>query len=88
MVTRVYTPRWVTVRLGDRMVRAHTYTAAHNHVQYAGKLTPERAAECIRNNSGRSGDNVDYLLNAVIHLDALGIADGPLHRLKDLVTRA
>ena len=88
MVTRVYTPRWVTVRIGNQTVRAHTYTAAHNHVQYAGKLSPDEAARFIKNNAGRSGDNVEYLLNAVTHLDELGIADGPLHTLKDLVTTA
>jgi len=86
MATRAYMPRWVTVRFGGRTVRAHTYTVAHNHVQYAGKLTPEQAAGYIRDGNGRSGNNVDYLLSAVAHLDELGIADGPLHRVKDLVT--
>ena len=86
MVTRVYTPRWVTVRVGGQTVRAHTYTVAHNHVQYAGKLSLEQAARLIRNSEGRSGNNVEYLLSAVAHLDELGIADGPLHRLKHLVT--
>jgi cation transport protein ChaC len=86
MATRVYMPRWVTVRIGDQAVRAHTYTAAHNHEQYAGKLTPEQAARYIKGSNGRSGNNVEYLLNAVAHLDELGIADGPLHRLKDIVT--
>ncbi len=85
MVTRVYTPRWVTVSIGDRRVRAHTYTAAHNHIQYAGKLSPEQAAHLIRNGNGRSGNNVEYLRNAVVHLDELGIADGPLHKLEQLV---
>ena len=86
MVTRVYMPRWVTVRIGGRKVRAHTYTAAHNHEQYAGKLTLDTAARFIRNSAGRSGINVDYLLDAVDHLDELGIADGPVHKLKRLVT--
>ena len=85
MVTRVYMPRWVSVRIGARTVRAHTYTAAHNHEQYAGKLTPEAAARLIRGNEGHSGRNVDYLLSAVAHLDELGIADGPVHRVKQLV---
>ena len=85
MVTRVYTPRWVTVRIGGRTVRAHTYTAARNHVQYAGKLAPEQAARCIRGNNGRSGDNSEYLRNAVTHLEALGIDAAPLRRLEALV---
>jgi cation transport protein ChaC len=85
MVTRVYTPRWVTVRIGDRTVRAHTYTAAHNHVQYAGKLTPEQAADCIRNNNGRSGNNSEYLRNTVTHFEELGIDTAPLLHLQRLV---
>ncbi|NKB48316.1 MAG: gamma-glutamylcyclotransferase [Alphaproteobacteria bacterium] len=85
MVTRVYTPRWVTVRIGDRRVRAHTYTAAHNHVQYAGKLAPEAAARCIRNNNGRSGNNSEYLRNTVTHLEELGIDTAALRDLETLV---
>ena len=43
MVTRVYIPRWVTGKIGKQVIRAHTYTATHNHVQYAGKLSDETA---------------------------------------------
>ena len=85
MVTRVYTPRWVTVRIGHQTVRAHTYTAAHNHVQYAGKLSAGAAARCIRNNNGRSGNNSEYLRNTVTHLEELGIDVSSLRRLEQLV---
>jgi cation transport protein ChaC len=34
---------------------------------------------------GVSGSNRDYLAQTVRHLDELGIADGPLHRLQRLV---
>ena len=85
MVTRVYTPRWVTVRIGGQTVRAHTYTAAHNHVQYAGKLLPDQAARYIRNSNGRSGNNVEYLRNTVAHLEDLGIDTTPFRRLQRLV---
>jgi len=86
MVTRVYTPRWVTVRIGGQTVRAHTYTAAHNHEQYAGKLSPEQAARYIENSNGRSGNNVEYLRNTVVHLEELGIDAAPLQRLERLVS--
>ncbi len=85
MVTRVYTPRWVTVRIGGQTVRAHTYTAAHNHVQYAGKLSADQAARYIRNSNGRSGNNVEYLRNTVAHLEDLGIDTTPFRRLQRLV---
>ena len=86
MVTRVYMPRWVPATLADgRRIRAHTYTAAHNHTQYAGKLALEEAARLIRHGVGRSGENPEYLFSAVRHLDELGIADGPLHRLQRML---
>jgi len=86
MVTRVYMPRFVPARLEDgRRVWAHTYTAAHNHTQYAGKLELEEAARLIRHGVGRSGANPEYLFSAVAHLDELGLADGPLHRLQAML---
>lgn len=81
MVTRVYMPRWVTARIGDGIVRAHTYTAAHNHIQYAGRLSEDEALRLILQGHGRSGPNTEYLSNTVSHLDALGINDQPLRRL-------
>ena len=86
MATRVYMPRWVTVRIGSRAVRAHTYTAAHNHEQYAGKLTPAEAARYIKGSNGRSGDNVEYLRNTVAHLEELGIDSAHFRRVEKLVT--
>jgi cation transport protein ChaC len=85
MVTRVYVPRWVTARVGTRIVRAHTYTAAHNHVQYAGKLADETALRHILQGHGRGGPNTEYLQNTVGHLEELGIIDQPLRRLCRLV---
>ncbi|MBO6782710.1 MAG: gamma-glutamylcyclotransferase [Alphaproteobacteria bacterium] len=85
MVTRVYIPRWVSARIGDRTVRAHTYTAAHNHVQYAGKLSEKETLELIRQGHGRGGPNTEYLMNTVTHLEEMGIVDKPLGRLRDLV---
>ena len=43
------------------------------------------AARVIRGGRGVSGDNRDYLENTVVHLDALGITDGRLHRLLEMV---
>ena len=86
MVTRVYTPRWVTVRIGEKSIRAHTYTAAHNHEQYAGKLTPDEAARYIRHSNGRSGNNAEYLRNTVDHLQELAIDVASFRRLQRLVS--
>lgn len=81
MVTRVYMPRWVKARIGSQVIRAHTYTAAHNHVQYAGKLNDDIALRHILQGHGRGGPNTEYLRNTVGHLEELGIRDRPLRRL-------
>lgn len=81
LVTGVYRRRMVPAKLKSGWVSACTYVADRSHPQYAAKLSPERAAGIILDGRGEAGGNVEYLANAVAHLDALGIADGPLHAL-------
>lgn len=86
LVTGVYFPRMVAVRLDDgRRVTALAFVADRNHVQYfpAGDLS--RAVALIRQGTGRSGTSRDYLANTVEQLKVLGIADGAMHRLLALV---
>lgn len=84
----VYRPTWVGVRLADgKRVRALTYVANRAHVDFEGDLSPARTAARIAHSAGRTGTNRDYLRNTVRHLDAMGIADGPLHRLLVLVEK-
>jgi cation transport protein ChaC len=82
MVTGVYEPRWVKVRLErGRIVTALTYVADRNHPQYAGKLDVPEMARRIRLAIGRTGSNVEYLRNTVQHLEEMGIHEGILHRV-------
>ncbi|MFQ5973462.1 MAG: gamma-glutamylcyclotransferase [Alphaproteobacteria bacterium] len=78
----------VPVALRERTVEAHTYVANPDHRQFAGKLTPEPAADFILQGKGHRGSSREYLQNTVRHLDELGIREGPLHRLLDLVEMA
>lgn len=90
----VYELRWLGVWLRDAdqaeapLVHAACFVVNREHDHYASKLTPERTAEIIAGASGQSGSNRDYLANTIAHLDELGIADGPLHELQRLVSRA
>ena len=52
---------------------------------YAGRLALDEAARIISVAVGGRGSGRDYLTNTVRHLEELGIADGPLHRLHDQV---
>jgi cation transport protein ChaC len=82
MLTGVYEPRYVTVELASgKRAQAATFLADSRHAQYAGKLAPAKLVRIICEGHGSAGSNLDYLRNTVRHLDELGIADGPLHRL-------
>ena len=87
MITGVYEPRLLPVEVGKRRVLAAAYLADRRHAQYAGKLSPERILRHILAGVGKSGSNYDYLESTVAHLDELGIADGPLHRLLEMAHR-
>ncbi len=86
MVTSVYVPRLMHIRLGDnRRVTALTFVADRTHAQYAGKLTAAAAAEVVRHACGKSGANSEYVAQTVTHLDELGITDSLLHQVDKLV---
>ncbi len=85
MVTNAYAPAWVKVRAGGLVTLAHTYTVAQNHTQYAGKLTLENAAQHIRGNQGKGGNNADYLRKTTSYIEKMGLNPDFLRALKNLV---
>ncbi len=85
MVSEVYEPRRVRVQSATGSMAAQTFVADPRHEQYAGKLPFEQMVAMIRDGRGVNGANVEYLANTVEHLLALGIDDGPLHRLMNVL---
>lgn len=81
MRRRVYVPRLLPVQIGTRRRTALTFLANRRHDGYAGRLDIETAAGVIAGCCGERGPNVDYLVNTLRHLDALGVHDHHLHRL-------
>jgi glutathione-specific gamma-glutamylcyclotransferase len=81
MIGGVYSPRWVRVRAGGRVVAAITFVADRSHPRYAGKLPEAMIVRRIAQAAGDLGTNRHYLFRLVEHLDSLGILDGPMHRL-------
>jgi len=82
MVTGVYEPRWLKLRLTDGTVTtALGYVADREHPQYAGKLAVAEVAQRIRGATGRNGSNIDYLKNTVRHLEDMGIHECSLHQV-------
>lgn len=86
MITGVYIPRMLKVRLPDGTdLRALSFVADRHHPQYAGKLPEEVVVRIIRDAVGAFGPNIDYLRNTVQHLDEMGIGDCALHRILRMI---
>ena len=76
LVTNVYQERVLPVTLAaGRQVKAIGYVVDRNHLQYAGALSVEKAAEIVATSSGQSGSNDAYVFNTIAHLKQMGIRD-------------
>ena len=85
LVTNVYLERTLKIRLnGGGTVEAVAYIVDRGHEQYAGALDAAHAAAVVRGAVGQSGNNEDYVLSTLEHLEALGIRD---HWLEDVARR-
>ena len=82
MAGQVYDMRPVSVATPAGSLAAHAFTVRRNNRDYAGRLAPEEVARIIAGAAGGRGTGRDYLAQTVRHLEELGIADGPLHRLE------
>ena len=87
MITMVYTPRLVTVRLEAGRETALTFVANPGHRQYHASRCPQQAAALIRQGVGARGPNDDYLRRTLAHLEELQIRDTGLGRILGLVDR-
>ena len=76
LVTQVYREDWRRLRLETgETVTALTYLVDQEHPQYAGRLPDEEICHQVRRGQGKSGHNLDYVLNTVAHLRELGVHD-------------
>jgi cation transport protein ChaC len=83
-VTSVYREAMRRVELEDgsrRQIEALCYLVDRGHVQYAGRLTLAERVHYVRQGHGQSGNNRDYVLDAVRALEALGYRETDLHLL-------
>jgi cation transport protein ChaC len=86
-IARVYVEAYRRVRLldgSDRAVTALTYLVDPKHEQYAGRLPLEEQLRLVHGSKGQSGENVEYVLNTVRHLEEAGVHDA---LLTDLAAR-
>ncbi|MFO1105026.1 MAG: gamma-glutamylcyclotransferase [Amaricoccus sp.] len=86
LISSAYDEAVLPLRLEDgREVEATGFIVNRAHSQYRGGLSLEEQAEVIATAVGPMGPNVDYLLNTLAGLDALGLPDPDLARLAALV---
>lgn len=77
-ITEVYVEAYRKVALLDgsaRSVSALTYLVDRTHGQYAGDLSLDEQLNVVRGGKGQSGENVEYVLNTVRHLEDEGVHD-------------
>ena len=81
-VTSVYLEKSREIRFsGGGTAEALTYVVDRSHGQYAGKLDEDTQFRIVSAAHGRSGANIDYVINTAEHLGELGMADPLLDRL-------
>lgn len=93
MVVGSYVPRWARVETapgsgGRRCVeelRALAFVVNHEHPNYAGRLPFDEVARALAGARGHLGSSADYLFHTVDALDAHGLKDAHLERLRDRV---
>jgi cation transport protein ChaC len=76
LVTSVYLERQRRARLtSGSAIDALVYVVDRRHPQYAGRLPEQEIARIVRTGEGRSGRNIDYVENTIVHLRQRGIRD-------------
>ncbi len=83
-ISGVYRETQVRIQLlgqGGETRHAITYIVETAHPSYAGRLPFQHQVKIIRAARGRSGPNIEYLVNTSMHLRKLSIRDRNIERL-------
>lgn len=87
MFTGAYQSRWVAAMTHDGPVRAATFVANRAHQRYAGRLDEAAIAARLASASGSLGSCATYLAETLGALQAAGLRDSTLERLRVLTGR-
>jgi glutathione-specific gamma-glutamylcyclotransferase len=85
LFTGAYQSRWVTAITADGPVRAATFVANRAHNRYAGRLDEALVATHLATATGSLGSCLAYLVETLEALEAAGLRDHSLERLRKLV---
>jgi len=82
MVTSVYRPRLVPAYASDgSRLPALAFVLDRRHIQYAGMLSAEDAARHVREATGKSGPNPEYVRETLARLQGHGFVDTHLEKV-------
>lgn len=85
MVTNVYQPRWVRMRVRGEAIDGIAFVVNRSHPAYVGRLPEHEMAHRIATGHGPIGRCADYLERTVDLLESHGIHDRHLTHLRRLV---
>ncbi len=90
MVSGAYAPRWLKVAIDGmhERVPALVFLMNRRHARYSGRLSDKRIVAAIAEARGPLGACRDYLDNTVKALEALGISDRNVERIRRKLGRA
>ena len=78
-------PRWLTVEVAGRRIKAVAFTANRRGMTYIGKLPVQQVARRLARAAGHVGSGAYYLFQTVAKLEEHGIHDTALWHLQKLV---
>jgi len=82
MVTNVYEPRWVRMRMQGGAVAGIAFVVNRSHPAYTGRLTEQRVAHMLASGEGPLGRAVEYIERTMAQLRAHGLDDRRLARIE------
>jgi glutathione-specific gamma-glutamylcyclotransferase len=85
MARGTYRLKEVLVDISVGRIKARAFAVDRKQAGYAGRLSPEAVARLILQGIGGRGSCRQYLEKTVCELRKLGLLDGPLHRLEQIV---
>ncbi|WP_324770552.1 gamma-glutamylcyclotransferase [Pokkaliibacter plantistimulans] len=85
LTTAVYQPRYLWVHTDQGRQHALCFVVDKAHHQYAGALTPDKAALAVARAVGKSGRSLDYLAATLSELEARGL---PSRHLQSILQQA
>lgn len=85
MVTNAYCPRWLRIATSEGRGWAIAFVINARHERYAGALPEDQIVASIARAHGALGPCATYLFKTAAHLEALGLQDRRLFRLRDRV---